>query len=171
MGTTYGLQVLSPVVGAPLQVIATDLGDTRWKAGGITVDWAKVGAVSGSDVTLANGQVVRVGQKALIYGQIMTRITSGGTSGWFGPYDSAATDGRQTLTRGECYILNEAILETGPLAGLITGATMHPAVFDGGIVWYTRLLIGAATNPLGGPAGPTLVLFEGAFPAVTYVKS
>jgi hypothetical protein len=35
-------------------------------------------------------------------------VTVAGTaSGKYGPYDSAATDGRQTLTRGECFILDE----------------------------------------------------------------
>ena len=86
--------------------------------------------------------------------------TQGTTSrGSFGPYDPSATDGRQTLTRGECFILNETALEA--LAG-----SDHPGVFDGGIVWKDRLLITTGTHSLA--AGPTVSEFETAFPRVSY---
>jgi hypothetical protein len=86
--------------------------------------------------------------------------TQGTTSrGSFGPYDPAASDGRQTLTRGECFILNETALEA--LAG-----SDHPGVFDGGIVWKDRLLITTGSHSLA--AGPTVTEFETAFPRVSY---
>ncbi len=87
--------------------------------------------------------------------------TQGTTSrGSFGPYDPSATDGRQTLTRGECFILNETALE----AAL---GSDHPGVFDGGRVWKDRLLVTTGTHSLA--AGPTVTELEAAFPRISYV--
>ena len=82
-------------------------------------------------------------------------------AGRYGPYDSAATDGRQTLTRGRCAILNRTVLEMS-FAGLGGAATDHPQVLTGGRMWRARLRIGAAPQP-------TVPLFEAAFPLVEYV--
>lgn len=94
--------------------------------------------------------------------------TAGTGSGLFGPYDSGASDGRQTLARGHCFILNESILQTGA-AGLAGVASDHPAVFAGGLAWKARLKIGGV-NPtyLGGGNQPTVSAFETAFPAIQY---
>lgn len=94
--------------------------------------------------------------------------TAGTGSGLFGPYDSAASDGRQTLARGHCFILNETVLQTGA-AGLTGVASDHPAVFAGGLVWKARLKIGGV-NPsyLGSGTQPTVSAFETAFPDVQY---
>jgi len=92
----------------------------------------------------------------------------GGRFGKYGPYDPDATDGRQTLTRGECFILNQTVLETGVSGGLDAGVTDHPAVFDGGPTWKARLLITAGAHSLA--AGPTVTEFEAAFPRVEYVQ-
>lgn len=92
-------------------------------------------------------------------------VTAGDATGTYGPYDSAATDGRQTLTRGKCYILNESLLEVDPAGG----ATNHPAVFDGGLVWKARLRVGGANStPLGSGNEPSWAAFETAFPRVRY---
>lgn len=92
----------------------------------------------------------------------------GGRFGKYGPYDPAATDGRQTLTRGECFILNRTVLENGVIPGLGGGVTDHPAVFDGGPTWKARLLITPGAHSLA--AGPTVAEFEAAFPRVEYVQ-
>lgn len=94
---------------------------------------------------------------------------SNGNVGYFGPYDSAATDGRAALTRGECFILNRTWL-LSPAVG-IPGAnfgTLHPAVFDKGLVWKPRLLVTSTTHSLA--AGPTYAEFEAAFPGIRYVE-
>lgn len=169
MGNSFGRQVLGSVVGNQLSALAT-LDDVDWKPGGVTVDWATVTAVSGSDVTLKDNTVVKVGQKGLRYGQILCQITSGGSSGLYGPYDSTATDGRQTLTRGACYIVPQTVLEQGTLAGLPTDATNHPpGVFEGGLCWLARLIIGANAHELGA-AGPSVAAFEAAFPRIKYAQ-
>jgi hypothetical protein len=239
----------------------------HWKTGGVTLAWAIIAAAL-ADYKLADGTPVKLGQKALRFGQILCLITqhevetltvngaptggtfsinyvdeeavshetaaiaynasaaaleaaleavgagvsvtkasnvftvtfddprniaslalqdnnlTGGTSptvavatttqgtsdlGKYGPYDPAASDGRQTLTRGECFILNETVLETG-LAGTIDpGVTDHPAVFDGGPTWKARVLMTTGTHSLA--AGPTVGEFEAAFPRVEYVQN
>jgi hypothetical protein len=88
--------------------------------------------------------------------------------GKYGPYDPDATDGRQTLTRGECWILNQTVLENGAIAGLGGGVTDHPAVFDGGRAWKPRILMTTGTHSLA--AGPTVAEVETAFPRVQYVQ-
>jgi hypothetical protein len=136
---TYGRQLIGPTTGNPIQVSAD--GDPDWKTGGITIDWTTVVAV-GSDTTLPDGNVIPAGQKGLALGQVLCVITA---SGKYGPYLSGATDGRQTLTQDQAWILNESVLQLGP--GNTGGPTDHPGVFDGGKVWQARLGVGAAGQP------------------------
>jgi hypothetical protein len=93
--------------------------------------------------------------------------TAGSAANTYGPFDSAATDGRQNLTRGRCFILNESLLEVD-LAG---APTDHPAVFDGGLVWKGRLRLGGL-NPatLGSGNEPAWAAFETAFPRIRYAE-
>jgi hypothetical protein len=167
MGSSYGRQVLTPQIGNDLMVLA-NLDDAIFKPGGVTVDWTTVTAVSGTDVTLTDGNIVRVGQKGLRYGQILCQITA---SGLYGPYDVADTTlGRGTLVRGKCFILNQTVLENGVMPGLPTLATNHPpGVFYAGLCWLARLIIGAAAHEIG-PAGPTVAAFETAFPQINYAQ-
>jgi hypothetical protein len=99
----------------------------------------------------------------------VTILTStGGVAGGgkYGPYDPDATDGRQTLSRGNCFILNRTVKENGHLAGLNTQETDHPQIFDGGTVWKDRILMTTGTHSLA--AGPTVTEFETAFPRIAY---
>lgn len=93
----------------------------------------------------------------------------GGNQGKLGPYDPAATDGRQLLTRGDCYILNQTVLQNGVIIGLGGGVTDHPAVFDSGLAWKPRILMTTGTHSLA--AGPTVAEFEAAFPGIIYVQN
>jgi hypothetical protein len=82
--------------------------------------------------------------------------TSGGTNtGMYGPWDSAATDGRATLAIGDCYVLNRTVKELDPFSA-------HPEAIYGGRVWRDRLLITAGTHSLA--VGPTVAEFLAAFP-------
>ena len=161
--STYGRNVSSLVAGFPLQVLA-DFEDVDWKSGGITVDWSTVAAVSGTDVTLNNGDVIPVGAKYLRYGAVLTKITA---SGKYGPYDPAAADGRQTLARGAAWVLNETVREHGA-QGFDISASDHPAVFDGGRVYKARVLMTTGTHSLA--AGPTVTEFETVFPDIDYAE-
>ena len=96
--------------------------------------------------------------------------TAGANTGTYGPYDSTATDGRQNLSRGYCFILNETVLQSGALS-FYQIPSDHPAVFDGGLVWKARLKVGG-NNPSyinsGSGLQPTWSAFETAFPRISY---
>jgi len=141
-------------------------GVPSYKTAGVTIDWTTVTAVS-VDTTLADGSIVRSGNKFLRYGQILTMITA---SKQYGPYDSAATDGRQTLTRGECFILDETVLQYSsgsPLLGAVNDQT--GSLLDGGPVWLARILQ-AGTGSASLAAGPTLANLLTAFPSIKIVR-
>lgn len=143
-------------VGSSVTVSAD--GSPMAKIGGITIDWSTVAAVTGSDVTLNDGMVVKVGEKYLRYGQVVTKITA---SGQYGPYDPAAADGRQTLTVGEAFILNRTALEAEP-------ADQHPEAIYGGRAWLARIIqVGTGTASLA--AGPTLANLKATFPQLQHV--
>lgn len=146
--STYGPNTIYQG-GRGVMALKTIGGDYAPKVGGVTIDWATVVAVS-VDTTLADGRVVKAGDKYLRYGQVLTRITA---SGKFGPYDAAtpATDGRQTLTPGECFILNETVVMSDP-------GSDHPAVFDAGTVYRERIT--DVTN------APSIANLRTAFPRV-----
>lgn len=99
----------------------------------------------------------------------VTILTSTGglaAGGYYGPYDPAATDGRQTLSRGNCFILNRTVKQNGFGAVINTQDSDHPQVFDGGTVWKDRVLATTGTHSLA--AGPTFTEFETAFPRIAY---
>lgn len=93
--------------------------------------------------------------------------TAGTGQGYFGPYDPAATDGRQTLSRGQAYILNETVLENVPF-GWGQPNSDHPAVFEGGLVWKARILATVGTASL--EDGPTFTNLETVFPELKYAQ-
>lgn len=128
------------------------------KVGGVTIDWSTVTAVSGSDVTVNDGVVVKIGEKYLRMGQVVCLITS---SGLYGPYDPAAGDGRQTLAIGKAFVLNRAALAAEPKDD-------YPEAIYGGQMWYARLVQSlAATHTLA--LGPTLAEFQATFPQAQLV--
>lgn len=141
--------------GRRLGVLA-ETKSARWKAGGVTIDWSTV-ATNGSDTTLPDGQVVPAGTKYLRYGQILMKITSGGK---FGPADTSATGtGRELVTnavRGDAFVLDKTITEAD------TNSSVIGNVFDGGMVFKGRLLIGGSNQP-------TEANFETMFPGITFV--
>jgi hypothetical protein len=114
--------------------------------------------------------IMVVNAGTLAGGTVLPAVTVAGTaSGKYGPHDPAATDGRQTLSRGDCYILDETFLVTPggtqlPAANEITGG-----LIEGGRIWIDRVIqSGTATASLA--LGPTLANFLAAFPRVSLVK-
>lgn len=93
----------------------------------------------------------------------------GGNLGKYGPYDPAATDGRQLLVRGDAFILNQTVLENGIIPGLGGGTSDHPAVLYGGKIWKARVLMTTGTHTLA--AGPTVTECETLFPEASWVQS
>lgn len=155
--SSYGRQVLE-TSGGKLQLIANG-APVDWKTGGIAIDWATVAAQATSDAAFNDGRTLVVGAKGLRYGTVMARITD---SGKFGPHGTTAggaaapADGRETLTAGDCYILNETVFETDRNSD-------HAPVLDGGRVWEARLNV-------GGTGQPTLAAVKAAFPRLSYAK-
>jgi hypothetical protein len=83
------------------------------------------------------------------------------TGGQFGPWDTAATDGRATLAVGDCYVVNRTVKELDPFSGC-------PEAIFGGRMWRDRLLITTGTHTLA--AGPTVAEFLAAFPRAQLVN-
>lgn len=136
--------------GKSIQVTAD--GKPECKQGGITVDWALVGA-QGSDVTWLDGVVVAAGEKGLRYGQIMCLVTA---SNLYAPYDPAAANGQQLLIVGKTFILNESMRQDEV-------ASDHPVAIYGGLCFLNRILqSGVATHTLA--LGPTLAELLAVFP-------
>lgn len=158
--STYGREVLTKT-GREVMVLA-DLQDAQFKVGGITLDWTTITAAVGVS-TLPDQTPVAVGEKVLRFGQVVCEITA---SGKYGPYDPAAGDGRQTLARGKCFIVNRTVKENGFGASINNAATDHPQVFDGGTAWKPRLLMTTGAASLAN--GPTVANFETAFPRIAY---
>ncbi len=157
---SYGRQAIGNASGLPIRVSAD--GSPEYKAGGVTLDWDTVDASAGE--TLTDGTAIPSGGQFIEYGTVLCRISA---SDKYGPYDSGASDGRQTLTRGECFILDETVIRNGALniSGL-GGAVDHPAVFEGGMVYRDRLKIDAS----GTATKPSVADFNAAFPRIRYVN-
>lgn len=158
MSETWGRRVVD-TVGRSIQVSAD--GFPEFKHAGVSVDWSVVTAVAGADVTYLDGITVKVGEKALRYGQVLSQITA---SGKFGPHDPAAVDGRQNIGAafiGSTYIVNETIREDMP-------ASEHPPVLEGGLVYLSRIIqSGGGAASLA--AGPTLANLKLTFPRLRLV--
>lgn len=152
----FGRRVLGKA-GTSLSVLANS-ENVRRKVGGTVIDWATVAAVSGSAVTLADGVVADVGSKYLRYGQVLCKITA---SGEYGPYDPAAADGRELLNRGDCYVLEQTVVNDDPQAST-------PPVLYGGDLFKARVLATSGAASLA--AGPTWTNFNAAFPQVQLVS-
>jgi hypothetical protein len=93
--------------------------------------------------------------------------------GFFGPYDPNATDGRQTLTRGDCFVVDENQFQYPAQTSQLSGPNDQiTGVFDGGSVFKARLLIAFAAQGTAASlaAGPTESAFLTAFPAIRLTK-
>lgn len=147
-------------------------GNPQVKAGGVTIDWTTVAATGTAVTTLGDGSTVAPATKYLRYGQPITKITdtSSASVGMFGPYNPSATDGRQTLTKGEVFLLDETVLQYGIAGSTMTGEnTQIGGAVEGGLVWYDRMLATSGTGGLS--TGIALTNLATVMPALRYVKN
>lgn len=95
---------------------------------------------------------------------IAVATTTQGTAsgGKYGPYASGTSDGRQTVARGDCGILNTTILEL-PVAGIVGRATDIVGILEGGMCWKGRI-------KAGGSGQPSYATLEAALPRLRYAQ-
>jgi hypothetical protein len=153
---------------------ATVLAAIQAVLGANQIASATGGPLNTTAVTLTFNQYVPIPtvNGALLTGGVLTpsTTTAGTSNGKWGPYDFAATDGRQTVTRGNVVILDETWLANpagSSFAGLGATDTIG-GVIEGGRLWYDRVLqSGVATHSLA--LGPNLSELEAAMPRVSWV--
>jgi hypothetical protein len=92
---------------------------------------------------------------------ITPAVTAGAASGTYGPYAVGATDGRAVLRVGDCYIVDETVVDSDPKSLYAPGG-----VFDGGMVFLDRVMNNG--NDLLG--NPTRAQMTAAFPGCTWVE-
>jgi hypothetical protein len=162
-------------MGNPIRVSFDGL--PRWKAGGVTIDWSTVAAVSGSDVTTKEGFVVPIGSKYLRYGQPLLKITTAHaqtvtvsgtpTGGTFSYVITDPTTGNVATVSALAYNANvathQAALDaaigsnkvTVSGAGALT-ANVHTITASGLNRYVIYPLITLAANALTGGTSPTV---------------
>lgn len=97
-----------------------------------------------------------------------TPSTSGlAYGGLYGPYDSGATDGRQTISQGNVCISNRTVLQSGGLPGLTPNLSNYPDVLVGGRIYVARVLANNAAASLA--AGPLWSALIAAMPRLVLV--
>ena len=94
---------------------------------------------------------------------LTTPIANGGM---WGPFDPTASDGRQSLVRGQCGVVNQTWIQNGVLGFITTQATSHPSLLVGGLLWKPRVIMTTGAHSLA--AGPTVTEVEAAFPRVNW---
>lgn len=97
------------------------------------------------------------GRRLLPAGTVMNKITSGVGLNKHGPYSKTATDGRQTLTAGDTYVLTESHDIT--FGDVAVGGYYMDCIFD-----LTQVAdAGAAGTPIS-KHGASLTALKAAFP-------
>lgn len=118
-------------------------------------------------ITITSPVILTVDPSLLTGGSAtLTTTTPVINTGKFGPYDTAQSDGRQTLSRGNCCILNSTVLELGVLGFMSQVSTTHPGALVGGTVWRDRIIATSGTHSLA--AGPTFTELEAALTSMRY---
>lgn len=112
----------------------------QFKAGGVTIDWDTVDAVSGSAVTLDDETVIPIGEKYIRYGTVISKISA---TGKYGPADTSENDGREVVTaaqRGSSFILDETVIES--VDGDVVGGCLY-----GGQLFRDHMNIAGTDQP------------------------
>lgn len=124
-----------------------------------------VGTYGPVTITADGSLLTGAGQQPLA---VVATSTSTSGYGYFGPFDSAASDGRQTLVRGFCGIVPSSVIMDGIL-GLKQVDTDHRGLVTGGSVYINRVIhAGGGTASLA--AGPQLATLLAAMPQLIPVS-
>lgn len=86
-------------------------------------------------------------------------VATNANSGMYGPYDNTASDGRQTLTQGRCFIVPSLIVVKNVFGSGLPGPDLTSVgVIEGGKVWAKRVIANDSAGSLaGGPLWSDLV--------------
>lgn len=159
------------VSGLAFNVAAADLQTAIRSLGGVYYNAVVTGSAGGPysvTYTSASGDVPALTtSNAALTGSsptiAVTTPTAGlAAGGKWAPYDSGASNGLQTLSRGNCGILNRSVLELG-YAGIVPVASDITSLIEGGLVWRERLKVGGASQP-------SFANVEAALPMLRYVQ-
>lgn len=93
---------------------------------------------------------------------ITATVTAGSNSGMWGPYDNTATDGRQTITRGNFGWVNESVLEQDSVSN-------YMGLLEGGVFWKDRMIANTSAGSL--TAGPLFSVIEPLSPFIQYAQN
>lgn len=111
---------------------ASSNGEMRYKPAGVTIDWASIAAVSGADVTLTDGQIIKIGERYIRYGTVIYRHTDG---------TFRVATNATPLVPGECFIMDYTITDQDLTSPNFGGAG------DNGRVYKDRIVAGGAGEP------------------------
>jgi hypothetical protein len=130
--------------------------------GAVTLTFASI--LGTATLALANNSLTGGTTPSVAIG---ASIATGATSGYYGPYDPTASDGRQTLSRGYCFIVDETLLQYSSGDSRMSPSNDQVGgLIEGGDIWIDRVIqSGGAAHTLA--LGPTLAEFLAAFPTVT----
>lgn len=138
-----GLLPIPQRTGNPVRLSAD--GYPIWLDSGVTVAWELIPAPS-ADTTLADGTFVPAGTSYIEPGTLMVRVLTGSSAGKFAPFDSSQTDGRQTLTLGDCGLKDETLVNTTPSVYIVSMNTTLCGLIVGGLVFRARLKVGGTNQ-------------------------
>lgn len=138
------LQALANVGSGNLTVVRSG------SSGAYTYTITGAGDLATADLTItANAAGLTGGTPVLT----VSTTHAGGNYGMFGPADSTASDGRQTWTQGNVFLVPSTVLYDSPFGNNLPGPqNVHWGVISGGPVWEARLLFGAAAPTTHAPA-------------------
>jgi hypothetical protein len=102
-------------------------------------------------------------------GTVAAALDAGVYSGYYGPFDPDATDGRQTLANGRCVVLDETVTENDPVTLLPIQANDNIGFgLIAGDVFLERIITTTSTQTLA--AGPTQAELLAVLPMLNFVR-
>lgn len=174
-GGTFGLAGTRPDTGAFIFITGIAQGSTGAQVAALLaaaftdIPCTGTGSAGGPFTLTTTIQGLQPWAVAFTGGTTPNLTVAAGTTvantGMWGPHDPSASDGRQTLTRGQCAILNTTVLQNGVLGIFTTMATNHPPALDGGTVFINRVIATGGSASLA--AGPTYTNLFTAFPRLS----
>lgn len=155
----YSAPMTADALNGALAVGGTTATLTTGPAAGIINpgDWLTIAAGAGGTIETIQVKSYVVGTKVVTFNTALAQIHG----------DTAAVtkgdDGRQTLRRGECFVLDNTIIQGQTLDGLRAGGC-----FDGGCTVYLER-VARDYGSYGVPANPTRAILEAGFPDLTWL--